>query len=96
VCGNGLVDPGEQCDTVVQTAACDSDCTFTVCGDNHRNAQAGEQCDPGVVGGNTATCDADCTAPVCGDGRVNPQAGEQCDDGNNVDGDGCRSNCTLP
>jgi cysteine-rich repeat protein len=32
--------------------------------------------------------------PFCGDDNVDP--GEQCDDGNNVDGDGCESDCTLP
>ncbi len=30
---------------------------------------------------------------VCGDGILAP--GETCDDGNNQDGDGCRSDCTL-
>ena len=31
--------------------------------------------------------------PTCGDGTVN-QATEQCDDGNQVNGDGCDTNCT--
>ena len=35
-----------------------------------------------------------CTAIVCGDGTI--QLGEACDDGNNVDGDGCQADCTLP
>ena len=33
------------------------------------------------------------TGPVCGDGVLDP--GEECDDGNDVDGDGCESDCTL-
>ena len=33
-------------------------------------------------------------APVCGDGHVD--SGEQCDDGNQVQGDGCENDCTLP
>ncbi|KAK9318955.1 hypothetical protein V1517DRAFT_342179 [Lipomyces orientalis] len=32
---------------------------------------------------------------LCGDGIVQPRLGEQCDDGNNVNGDGCSSNCTI-
>nr|WP_276600615.1 hypothetical protein [Nannocystis sp. ILAH1] len=43
----------------------------------------------------TPTCDADCTAVECGDGQHNPAAGESCDDGNMVDNDGCRNNCTT-
>jgi cysteine-rich repeat protein len=31
----------------------------------------------------------------CGDGVEQPDRSEQCDDGNDVDGDGCDSNCTL-
>jgi len=33
-------------------------------------------------------------APYCGDGAVNQQD-EQCDDGNNINGDGCSSQCVL-
>ena len=33
-----------------------------------------------------------CIPPPCGNGALD--AGEQCDDGNNTNGDGCRSNCT--
>jgi cysteine-rich repeat protein len=35
-----------------------------------------------------------CPTPVCGDGVVD--SGEWCDDGNGVDSDGCRSDCTAP
>ena len=31
--------------------------------------------------------------PYCGDGNLDP--GEECDDGNNLDGDGCSSQCTI-
>ncbi|MDC0672017.1 hypothetical protein [Nannocystis radixulma] len=44
---------------------------------------------------NTPTCDADCTAVECGDGHHNPAAGEWCDDGNQIDTDECRNNCTT-
>lgn len=36
-------------------------------------------------------CRTDCTIPRCGDGILD--GGEVCDDGNNVDGDGCSSDC---
>jgi cysteine-rich repeat protein len=35
-----------------------------------------------------------CPVAVCGDGIVD--SGELCDDGNGVDSDGCRSDCTVP
>ncbi|MCB9703543.1 MAG: lyase [Myxococcales bacterium] len=50
--------------------------------------------------GSTTAVDTDATssttapAGFCGDGVVDP--GEECDDGNNANGDGCQSNCTLP
>jgi cysteine-rich repeat protein len=37
--------------------------------------------------------DDDDETDICGDGILQP--GEQCDDGNNNDGDGCSSTCTL-
>jgi len=33
------------------------------------------------------------TAAFCGDGDIDEFKGEECDDGNNIDGDGCSSNC---
>ncbi len=36
-------------------------------------------------------CRTNCTIPRCGDGILD--GGEVCDDGNNVDGDGCSSDC---
>jgi len=79
-CGDGIVQPGEQCDTGgVDTATCNGGtCTRPVCGDSYTNVAAGEQCD---TGGNSATCNANCTFATCGDGFVNPAAGEQCDTG---------------
>lgn len=63
-----------------------------VCGDGQVNA-TGETCDPpGSTLGNGATCRGDCT--YCGDGNV--ETSEQCDDGNTVDTDACRNDCTLP
>jgi cysteine-rich repeat protein len=41
-----------------------------------------------TVGNNYSTCET-----KCGDGIL--VGSEQCDDGNNVDGDGCNSDCTI-
>jgi cysteine-rich repeat protein len=71
------------------------------CGDGIINATC-EKCDGSAFPANapashgacrTGTCDTSgCT--FCGDGVVNGD--EQCDDGNAVDTDACRNNCTLP
>ncbi len=58
VCGNGSVEPGEQCDSEVDTVTCDHDCTFSICGDNYVNSAAGEQCEPRA----TSVCSASCRA----------------------------------
>ena len=92
-CGDGRVDPGEDCDTVGESPTCNADCTRPRCGDTHRNSAAGEACDTGPL--DTATCDSDCTLPVCGDGHVNRSL-EDCDDGNVFDdGNGCSSQCKF-
>jgi len=89
VCGDGDPLAGvEQCDDGVHnsdgtntprdTPACDSDCTFPLCGDHHVNPALHEDCDEGAGNSNTGTCTLACKAPTCGDGFV--QAGEDCDD----------------
>ncbi len=47
ICGDGILDPGEQCDdgNVVDGDGCDSNCTPTGCGNGIRTA--GEDCDDG-------------------------------------------------
>jgi cysteine-rich repeat protein len=81
-CGDGIVDPGEQCDDGALNGTpghCDSNCTFPGCGNGILDP--GEQCDDG----NTVNCDgcsATCQTEVgwrCGDGIVDPACGEQCD-----------------
>jgi hypothetical protein len=84
LCGNGVVDAGETCDTATVCAPgatncipgnkCPSDCTF-VCGDGVAEPPA-EDCDPG----NTAFCDSTCHTRValCGDGFITTPA-EVCD-----------------
>jgi cysteine-rich repeat protein len=74
-CGNGIVEPGEQCDPgapAADTMNCNFDCTLPVCGDGHRNMAAGEACDDGPDNGNPCDyndqscqrCNATCTAKV--------------------------------
>src|SRR5262249_43466899 len=69
-CGDGILDPGEQCDDGDLNGTpghCDTNCTPAVCGNG--NVGAGEECDDG----NTTSCDgcsAMCTLEVgwrCGD-----------------------------
>ncbi len=72
VCGDNVVQPGEQCDGTDDAACpgqCDSGCLCPpVCGDNF--VQAGEQCDDGnTVGGDccSATCQFEPLGSVCPD-----------------------------
>ncbi len=97
-CGDGVLDPGEDCDTGGASATCDIDCTAPACGDGIINAAAGEQCDDG----NAAAGDgcSECRLEECGNGRLDP--GEECDAGD-ADGDGtrdstaeCDADCTAP
>ena len=90
-CGNGRLDPGEQCDDGNRTSGdgCPADCS-AACGDGLVDST--EKCDPSVAG--AAACSADCRSTLsCGDGVTNVAQGEQCDDGNLADGDGCSASC---
>jgi cysteine-rich repeat protein len=90
LCGNGTLDPGEQCDDGNDDPSdgCTNHCT--VCGDGI--VEAPEQCDDhNLVNGDG--CDANCTRTGCGNGIVT--AGEACDDGNRLDGDCCSSTCQF-
>jgi len=55
----------------------------------------GEECDDGSANSDTLpdACRTSCVEAFCGDGVVD--TGEECDDGNQIDGDGCQSDCTL-
>lgn len=92
VCGNNVVEPGEQCDQGGMTAKCDEDCTWAGCGDGVLNPLKLEGCDDGnKTDGDkcSSTCQVE---PFCGDGNLDP--GEECDDGNNNSGDACEYDCT--
>jgi cysteine-rich repeat protein/parallel beta-helix repeat protein len=92
VCGNGVKEPGEECDdgNTQSGDGCSSICKNEYCGDGI--LQTGEQCDDG---NNTDGdgCTANCKIEYCGDGTVNNAPHEKCDDGNNQNEDGCSSTC---
>jgi cysteine-rich repeat protein len=80
VCGDGVIDPGEDCDDGAANSdtvpnACRMDCSAAGCGD--AVVDTGEACDDGnTVGGDG--CSGDCsTVEVCGNGVV--EGGELCD-----------------
>lgn len=93
-CGNGIVEPGEQCDlgpfnNDLAPDACRRTCVYARCGDGVTDT--GEECDDGNTVSNDG-CSSTCVRERrCGDGVVD--APEQCDDGNTLDGDGCAANC---
>jgi cysteine-rich repeat protein len=97
LCGDAVVQAGEECDHGVNDGSyggCTPSCTLGPrCGD--ALLQPGEECDHGVNDGSYGGCTPSCTlGPRCGDAVV--QAGEECDHGVN-DGSygGCTSSCTL-
>ncbi len=94
VCGDGILDPGEECDdgNLIDGDGCSALCELEpFCGDGILDP--GEACDDGNNADGDG-CSATCMfEPFCGDGNLDP--GEQCDDGNNVDGDGCSASCEV-
>ena len=91
LCGNGVIDPNEECDADADSPACDGDCTFIMCGDSHVNMESGEGCDTGEGNPNTPECNGRlCTKSDCGDSYYNPISGEACDTGG--DSQACNGN----
>jgi len=70
-CGNGLLEPGEQCDdgNRIDGDGCDSNCTLTGCGNGITTT--GEQCDDGNL------VDGDCCSANC---QIMQPDGTACDD----------------
>ncbi|MFH2009316.1 MAG: DUF4215 domain-containing protein [bacterium] len=103
-CGDGLPDPGEQCDdgNTNNTDDCLTTCVNAYCGDGFTETTGSlphEFCDDGGNDDCSGTCNATCDglANTCGDGIV--RCGEQCDDGaanSDIAPNACRTNCTLP
>ncbi|RMG99262.1 MAG: DUF4215 domain-containing protein [Deltaproteobacteria bacterium] len=95
VCGDGIVQPGEECDdgNMDETDMCRNDCTAASCGDGI--VQVGEECDDGPDNQPGAACRPNCRSNVCGDGDV-WEGVEACDDTNPASlADGCTADC-LP
>lgn len=102
VCGNNIIEGGEQCDGTdpgaCPTGTCGIDCACPapVCGNDI--AEAGEQCDgtdPGTCPTGTCGSGCACPAPVCGNNIA--EAGEQCDGSDDSACPGaCDASCTCP
>ncbi|HOX47120.1 MAG TPA: hypothetical protein PK668_26235 [Myxococcota bacterium] len=101
LCGNQIVEPGEECDRGWVNDCCTDDCRIagedSFCGDGCVGGI--EECDEGTRNSDEAPdrCRSDCTPPRCGDGVTD--AGEQCDDGpknSDIVPDACRPSCELP
>ena len=91
-CGNGQLDPHEQCDpSIPDTPAgtCLENCYKVGCGNGI--VEVGEECDDGNEIKDDG-CSNDCKRPYCGDGIQQELLGELCDDGIN---DGSYNGCGL-
>jgi cysteine-rich repeat protein len=94
-CGDGELDPDEQCDDANQddTDECTSLCQSASCGDGFTQPSNGEECDDGNEDPSDGC--SYCQLSFCGDGFVGPD--EQCDDGNDDSwSDDCTIFCELP
>jgi cysteine-rich repeat protein len=99
VCGNSVVEPGEQCDDGNTSSGdgCSDSCIIEgyggYCGDGTVQSGEGEECDDGnnISGDGCSNVCMNETEGYCGDGIQ--QESEQCDDGNQVSGDGCSNVC---
>jgi hypothetical protein len=99
-CGNGKIDPNEECDNGANNSdtvadACRTSCTKARCGDGI--VDMGEACDDGLGNSSTApnACRTTCVKAKCGDGVKDN--GEECDNGAaNADKmpNACRTTCT--
>lgn len=103
VCGNNIVEPGEDCDdgNTNNKDGCSAVCLHegisSSCGNG--TVDKFEDCDDGNQAGGDG-CSASClnegSANTCGNGvnrRGKTEPGEDCDDGNLVNGDGCSNIC---
>lgn len=92
ICGDGVVNDGEECDdgNTDNNDGCTVECRSAVCGNGRMETEAGEECDDGNDNDNDECTNA-CTTAICGDGARGP--GEECDDGNDDDDDECSNGC---
>ncbi|MDA3864185.1 MAG: DUF4215 domain-containing protein [Deltaproteobacteria bacterium] len=105
LCGNGIIDFGEQCDPAMEKYAnnpyCTDDCKITqFCGNGL--IEGTEECDDGNLA-NDDGCSRNCLVEIgCGNGLIDLSLNEngyvvieECDDDNINSGDGCDSDCML-
>jgi cysteine-rich repeat protein len=108
VCGNGILEPGEECDHGANNGlkgdSCSANCTWVDCRCGNGITEYPEQCDDGDLNGTPSShCSPNCTwvepcghpnPPRCGNGVV--EYPEQCDDGaaNGTPGSNCTTMCT--
>src|SRR5438552_6773234 len=86
-CGNGVVDPGEQCDKAIPGGCCDNQCNF---------ASAGTVCRAAVSGGCDIAETCSGTSSSCPTDAVEP-AGFSCpNDGNPCTQDVCNGSLAAP
>jgi cysteine-rich repeat protein len=103
-CGDRQVNQAsERCDDGAESATCNADCTFAVCGDGKVNRTANEQCDvsggadtPSCNGTTAGSVNAACHFTFCGDGYVNQAAGETCDTPGGADTQSCNGAAAPP
>ncbi len=98
VCGNGVMETGEQCDDGAENSdleadACRTNCRVAICGDGILDSD--EECDDAGANSDRLAnaCRQSCELPACGDGVID--AGEQCDDGGTAAEDGCDADCAV-
>jgi cysteine-rich repeat protein len=91
-CGNGAVNPFEECDdgNADDTDDCLATCEVASCGDGFVRAGI-EACDDGNAV-DTDDCPRTCEVASCGDGFVHAGV-EECDDTDADDSDACLSSC---
>lgn len=94
VCGNGIVEPTEQCDdgNDDNQDGCNVICMLPMCGNGV--LELGEQCDDNLATGSVG-CTTDCRFITCGNKITEKTNGEECDDGNHEAGDGCSPCCLF-
>jgi len=94
ICGNGVIEEGEQCDDGNTNSGdgCSSTCQQEfICGNGI--VEVSEECDDGNSKDNDS-CTNSCTIATCGDGTIYTDL-EDCDDGNINNNDTCTNDCAL-
>ena len=101
ICTTDSCNPAVGCVNANNAAFCDDDdpCTvLDVCfaggcvGSGDLSCSDGDKCTTDVCTPGIG-CQYPAITPCCGNGQK--EGGEECDDGNEVDGDGCKNNCTI-